>query len=98
MWFQFSCCGVESYKDWDTYFKGQLPLSCCSVPNGIVGNFSCTVENEDTNRFKLGCLTEFSNFIEAHAVSLGAAGVVIAIIQVCLYCLNFFFFFLKYWI
>ncbi|XP_046812133.1 CD63 antigen [Lucilia cuprina] len=77
----FQCCGVKDFNDWQPYFKEELPLSCCSIPNGIVGNFSCSVTNEDTNRYKLGCLTEFSNFIAAHAVSLGAAGIVIAIIQ-----------------
>ncbi|KAM7350928.1 tetraspanin 29Fa [Cochliomyia hominivorax] len=77
----FTCCGVESFKDWSKYFEKELPLSCCSLPNGVVGNFSCTTYNDDTNRYSLGCLTEFSNFIAAHAVSLGAAGIVIAIIQ-----------------
>lgn len=77
----FTCCGVVNYVDWKPYFKEQLPLSCCSLPNGVVGNFSCTTNTEDPNRYGLGCLTEFSNYIEAHAVSLGAAGIVIAIIQ-----------------
>ena len=64
-----------------------MPLSCCRIPNGVVGNFSCTVLNEDINRYSLGCLSEFSNYIAAHAVSLGAAGVVIAVIQVCFFLL-----------
>lgn len=80
---QFTCCGVESYKDWNATLAGKLPLSCCRLPVGQVGEFSCTMENEDVNRYSLGCLSEFSNYIAAHAVSLGAAGVVIAILQVC---------------
>ncbi|XP_011291684.1 CD63 antigen [Musca domestica] len=77
----FTCCGVESYKDWNTVLNGSLPLSCCRNPVGQVGSFTCTMNNEDVNRYSLGCLSEFSNYIAAHAVSLGAAGVVIAIIQ-----------------
>uniref|UniRef100_T1PF15 Tetraspanin n=1 Tax=Musca domestica TaxID=7370 RepID=T1PF15_MUSDO len=77
----FTCCGVESYKDWNTVLNGSLPLSCCRNPVGHVGSFTCTMNNEDVNRYSLGCLSEFSNYIAAHAVSLGAAGVVIAIIQ-----------------
>ncbi|KAL9929508.1 tetraspanin 29Fa isoform 1-T2 [Glossina fuscipes fuscipes] len=77
----FTCCGVNSYKDWASKFEDKLPLSCCSLPNGVVGEFSCTANNEDSNRYSNGCLTEFSNYIAAHAVSLGAAGVIIAILQ-----------------
>ncbi|XP_073823194.1 tetraspanin 29Fa [Musca autumnalis] len=77
----FTCCGVENYKDWAPVLNTSLPLSCCRNPVGHVGEFTCTIYNEDVNRYSLGCLSEFSNYIAAHAVSLGAAGVVIAIIQ-----------------
>lgn len=77
----FTCCGVESYKDWGTKFQDKLPISCCALPNGIVGEFTCTINNEDANRYSDGCLAEFSNYIAAHAVSLGAAGVIIAVLQ-----------------
>ncbi|XP_011176670.1 CD63 antigen [Zeugodacus cucurbitae] len=76
----FDCCGVNSYADW-SQFNGSLPLSCCVIPTGVVGTYSCTNKTESSRLHGKGCLTEFSNFIEAHAVSLGACGIVLAIIQ-----------------
>ncbi|XP_037960754.1 CD63 antigen [Teleopsis dalmanni] len=78
---QFTCCGVESYKDWLTPLDNKLPISCCKIPNGVVGSFECSAINEDVNRYIQGCLSEFSTYISAHAVSLGAVGVVMAILQ-----------------
>ncbi|KAH8374398.1 hypothetical protein KR009_006951, partial [Drosophila setifemur] len=80
----FDCCGVSSFSDWDKKFPtGDLPISCCTVPVGAVGSFNCwsNVTSVDV-RHPDGCLDGFSNYIAAHAVSLGAAGVVIAILQV----------------
>lgn len=77
----FHCCGVTNYTDWNQYFKDQLPISCCNIPNGVVGTFSCTALPEETHRNGDGCLARFSNYISSHAVSLGVAGIVIAIIQ-----------------
>lgn len=58
-------------------------MSCCKRKTGSIGNLSCTMAPEDDlRRFKHGCLDEFGNFIRAHAVSLGAAGIIIAFIQV----------------
>ncbi|XP_004527265.1 CD63 antigen [Ceratitis capitata] len=76
----FDCCGVNSYKDW-TQFNGSLPLSCCTIPYGVVGSYECGTTNETTERHTNGCLLKFSTFIEAHAVSLGACGIVLAVIQ-----------------
>lgn len=88
---EFTCCGTNSYTDWSLlndivpldgeYTAPALPMSCCAMPSGQIGTFKCVALNGDTNRYADGCLTEFSNFISAHAVSLGAAGVIIAIIQ-----------------
>ncbi|KAH8282586.1 hypothetical protein KR054_008566 [Drosophila jambulina] len=79
----FDCCGVESFGDWKTSLGDtNLPLSCCSIPVGTVGTFSCTTAvSSAATRHPNGCLDGFSNYIAAHAVSLGAAGVVIAILQ-----------------
>ncbi|XP_039478996.1 CD63 antigen [Drosophila santomea] len=80
---EFDCCGVSTYKDWSVAFPdGELPISCCDIPVGAVGTFTCndTMASVDT-RHKVGCLDGFSAYISAHAVSLGAAGVVIAILQ-----------------
>ncbi|XP_067620641.1 CD63 antigen [Eurosta solidaginis] len=77
---QFNCCGVTNYTDWKQ-FNGSLPLSCCSIPHGVVGSFNCSSENENPQRHSNGCLSGFAEFIEAHAISLGACGIVLAILQ-----------------
>lgn len=81
----FDCCGVANSTDWSLHLKdNELPLSCCRIPPGTVGTFSCISDINNINLNKnQGCLTGFSNYIADHAVSLGAAGVVIAVIQVC---------------
>ncbi|TDG46273.1 hypothetical protein AWZ03_007349 [Drosophila navojoa] len=79
----FDCCGINNATDWSDHLKdNQLPLSCCKIQYGTIGTFSClqSTYNEDMNTH-LGCLKGFSDYIANHAVSLGAAGVVIAIIQ-----------------
>lgn len=87
---EFTCCGTNSYADWDlsdtvtlnnSYVAKALPMSCCAMPSGQIGTFHCVALNGDANRYADGCLTEFASYISAHAVSLGAAGVIIAIIQ-----------------
>ncbi|KAH8273815.1 hypothetical protein KR044_001138 [Drosophila immigrans] len=79
----FHCCGVTNYTDWRVEFKnGSLPISCCSIPVGALGTFTCDDDNGNMNRnTNGGCLLGFSNYISDHAVSLGAAGVVIAVLQ-----------------
>ncbi|XP_068148868.1 CD63 antigen [Drosophila tropicalis] len=79
----FDCCGVTNFSDWSNLFDNtSLPLSCCNVPVGAIGTFSCLNTTESIiDRHSDGCLTGFSNYIAAHAVSLGAAGVVIAVLQ-----------------
>ncbi|XP_017120876.1 CD63 antigen [Drosophila elegans] len=79
----FECCGVNKYEDWSvTYPNQSLPISCCSIPVGAAGTFNCFANTSSVDdRHKNGCLDGFSNYIAAHAVSLGAAGVVIAILQ-----------------
>ncbi|XP_034474283.1 CD63 antigen [Drosophila innubila] len=79
----FICCGVGNYTDWNKvlYPNGDLPLSCCTIPVGTVGTFSCNNDINNMNRKNVGCLDGFSKYIADHAVSLGAAGIVIAILQ-----------------
>lgn len=79
---QYDCCGVNTYNDWKEINNSTLPLSCCRIPNGQFGPFSCAYEIEEKNRNKNGgCLTGFADYIKGHAVSLGAAGVIIGVIQ-----------------
>ncbi|EDW57921.1 CD63 antigen [Drosophila virilis] len=79
----FNCCGVDNSTDWHKVLNNtELPLSCCHIPIGAIGTFSCM---DDINNVFLngnrGCLSGFADYIAAHAVSLGAAGVVIAVLQ-----------------
>lgn len=82
----FDCCGVNSSKDWSIpenplFNETFLPMSCCRPITGAIGTVKCIdPENEWTLR-KTGCVTSFGNFIKSHAVSLGAAGIAIAVIQ-----------------
>ncbi|SPP81515.1 CD63 antigen [Drosophila guanche] len=79
----FNCCGVTNYMDWKTPFEnGSLPISCCTIPVGAAGTFSCFNNfTSEAERHTYGCLGGFSSYIASHAVSLGAAGVVIAVLQ-----------------
>ncbi|XP_030561550.1 CD63 antigen [Drosophila novamexicana] len=79
----FNCCGIDNSTDWQKVLNNtELPLSCCKIPVGAIGTFSCM---NDINNVYLnengGCLSGFADYISAHAVSLGAAGVVIAVLQ-----------------
>ncbi|XP_060647354.1 CD63 antigen [Drosophila nasuta] len=78
----FQCCGVTNYTNWNDEFKNSsLPISCCKIPAGALGTFTCENDTLNTNRNKDACLLGFSDYISDHAVSLGAAGVVIAVLQ-----------------
>lgn len=46
--------------------------------SGAIGTVNCTTENA----FDRGCLRLLTTYIEDHAVSLGTAGVIVALIQV----------------
>lgn len=72
----FSCCGLESAKDWSEAING-VPVSCCAVKTGAIDSVNCTVDNA----FERGCLRLLTTYIEDHAVSLGTAGVIVALIQ-----------------
>ncbi|XP_050499917.1 CD63 antigen-like isoform X1 [Diabrotica virgifera virgifera] len=38
----FTCCGVNSYKDWEPVMKNtDLPISCCPTKAGTSGSFYC---------------------------------------------------------
>lgn len=77
---QFECCGLTTYKDWFVPLEEEIPVSCCSIPNGIIGSLTCDAESPGL--FKVGCVDRFGSYIKSHAVSLGAAGIALAVIQV----------------
>lgn len=82
----FDCCGVNNSTDWSIknnqlFNETFLPMSCCRSLPGAIGTVRCIdPDHKDTLR-KTGCIDSFGNFIKAHAVSLGAAGIAIAVIQ-----------------
>ncbi|XP_059616980.1 CD63 antigen [Phlebotomus argentipes] len=80
---KYECCGVHNSTDWtqvaNNTEKKLLPMSCCEIPQGQMGPFECT--DARLGDRAQGCLSGFSSYIMAHAVSLGAAGIAICIIQ-----------------
>lgn len=82
----FQCCGVDGPVDWKVVVKNNsLPMSCCKPGIGIIGNKDCVWSDkpeENVNVYTTGCVIEFGNYVRAHAVSLGAAGIILAFIQV----------------
>lgn len=74
---------MNSYEDWMVPLEGEIPLSCCMVQNGVIGEFIC--DSTNAGLFEVGCVDQFGSFIKSHAVSLGAAGIAIAVIQVILF-------------
>lgn len=81
----FDCCGVHNSTDWsmnnDRLNATFLPMSCCRSITGAIGTVSCIDPAHPETLRKTGCVTSFGNFIKSHAVSLGAAGIAIAVIQ-----------------
>lgn len=56
-------------------------MTCCRIPYGTVNNAECSSNTTTAILWKDGCVTTFGNFISDHAVSLGAAGIALAVIQ-----------------
>jgi len=80
--YEYNCCGVTSYSDWTLAINdnlGSLPISCCDT-TGVIGAAYCTTQNKETIRPE-GCVEQFGYFLEGHAATLGAVGIVIALIQ-----------------
>ncbi|KAG4071899.1 hypothetical protein HA402_006060 [Bradysia odoriphaga] len=73
----FKCCGLNNATDWMNSPIAGVPVSCCQIETGTVTTVNCTTENA----FDRGCLKLLTTYIEEHAVSLGAAGVIVALIQ-----------------
>uniref|UniRef100_A0A1L8DKE1 Tetraspanin n=1 Tax=Nyssomyia neivai TaxID=330878 RepID=A0A1L8DKE1_9DIPT len=84
----YECCGAYNSSDWlaiqmagdanPPVLNLKMPMSCCEIPVGQLGSFECT---QPLALNRTGCVQEFGSFIQAHAVSLGAAGIAICIIQ-----------------
>lgn len=84
---QFDCCGVAKSDDWiaanaELFNATSLPMSCCRSSPGAIGMVTCPDMPDKKTLRQTGCITSFGAFIKSHAVSLGAAGIVLAVIQV----------------
>lgn len=82
----FDCCGVSKSDDWiaantERFNSTFLPMSCCRTAPGAIGQVNCPDMPDKKTLRTTGCLTSFGAFIKSHAVSLGAAGIVLAVIQ-----------------
>ncbi|XP_065173908.1 CD63 antigen-like [Atheta coriaria] len=80
---KFECCGIESANDWDTNvpaLNGSLPLSCCTIPPGTVGEYVCNKEAKGFH--KSGCESAFGTYVREHAVTIGSIGLSFAAVQV----------------
>jgi len=73
----FECCGLDGPNDWMLQPIQGVPVSCCKVESGLVTTLNCNI----TNAFPKGCLNKLSVYVKEHAVSLGTAGVILAMIQ-----------------
>ncbi|XP_019876654.1 23 kDa integral membrane protein [Aethina tumida] len=79
---RFHCCGVDTYYDWFNHTnttKNTLPVSCCKIETGTLGNFTCDVNSNSL--YKQGCLQIFSEYIKGHAATVEGVGLGLAIIQ-----------------
>jgi len=73
----FECCGLDGPKDWMNETTKGVPISCCPIVSGTIETLNCTT----TNAYNKGCLVKLSVYVKEHAVSLGAAGVTLALFQ-----------------
>lgn len=77
---QMHCCGINNYTDWLVGDNKSLPLSCCQIPAGTRGNFSCTPNVTDT-LYREGCLEMFGDYIRDNTSSIEIVGITLAIVQ-----------------
>lgn len=71
------CCGVNNYLDW----KDFLPDSCCQEP--VPGKKQRCLPGYST-LYQNGCLNITTEFVKDHAKIIGAAGIIVACLMVCM--------------
>jgi hypothetical protein len=84
--FNFKCCGVQSYKDWQntTFGNGlNVPTMCCKNPtNGCGLNLLSKSDDEvNTTIYTDGCLLKMESFITNNLVTIAGVGLGMAIYQ-----------------
>ncbi|KAL4225204.1 hypothetical protein ACF0H5_015895 [Mactra antiquata] len=74
------CCGVTNYTDWyglaDPDYPDSIPDSCCDGPN-------CGLQGA-TVAYSVGCYEKGKDWVQDNFYMLGAAGVVLGVIQIIL--------------
>jgi len=78
----FTCCGVESPKDWENQKNlgaNNAPDSCCL--NELDGCGVGALKDPYTDLHKKGCLAEFKTFVESKTFLAGGVGLAVIAIQ-----------------
>jgi len=74
---EFSCCGVDSYKDWQTDAKlSTPPASCCKVAGSQKCTFTSTADLQTE-----GCTKAFEGFVKDNIIIIGGIGIGLALVQ-----------------
>ncbi|XP_052562848.1 CD63 antigen [Culex pipiens pallens] len=64
-----------------TEYNSSTAAAAASSSPGAIGMVTCPDMPDKKTLRQTGCITSFGAFIKSHAVSLGAAGIVLAVIQ-----------------
>ncbi|KAJ2952553.1 hypothetical protein O0L34_g6875 [Tuta absoluta] len=72
---EFSCCGVGGRFD---YANALIPISCCHIDYGVVGEFRC----ETTNAFTTGCADALGELLSKKSHVLAVSALVSTCIQI----------------
>ncbi|XP_049866862.1 CD63 antigen-like [Pectinophora gossypiella] len=72
---EFECCGARNRFDFQS---DRIPVSCCHIDYGQVGNFTCTVTNAHT----LGCASALGDELNYYAFVIAVSAVVATSLQV----------------
>ncbi|XP_056636239.1 CD151 antigen [Diorhabda sublineata] len=76
---QLKCCGVYGYQDW----QNNIPRSCCKMTaNGIAVPCNSVEGNNEFTINQDGCLGVTKNFVKAHAVVIGTAGIAVSCLMI----------------
>ncbi|KAI5634665.1 tetraspanin family domain-containing protein [Phthorimaea operculella] len=72
---EFSCCGVGGRFD---YASSLIPLSCCHIDYGVVGEFRC----ETSNAYTIGCAEALGELLSYNSHVVAVSALVATCIQI----------------
>ncbi|CAG9831190.1 unnamed protein product [Diabrotica balteata] len=76
---RLKCCGIYGYRDW----QNNIPTSCCkTTSNGNRVPCHSVIGNNEFTIYERGCLDVTKEYVKAHAVVIGTAGVVVACLMI----------------